>query len=106
MKNFTEETEDNVSSEHENHFIRLPMTTSLGGKTTCVDLTVFFSLNPENNMIFYQKVDGLVGRSSYDMSHLTQTHGVTITNLILGNKEQWDVGEIWYRPTDKLLSAV
>lgn len=90
--------------EREQHFIRLPMTTSLGGKTSAIDLLVVFEL--EGETYFYKSITGSIGEASYSMNHLSQTHGVTLTHLIMNNKDNWDNDKIWYRPTSQLLAAV
>ncbi len=77
-------------------FVKLPMTTSLCGKTQKIDLTIQFRIE-ENGNFEFDYINGEVNGQSHDMSHLSHTHGVTLVELILGNRGMWNVEDNWYR---------
>lgn len=82
-----------------NHFVMLPMASQLGGKTSYVDIKVSFDYNEERESLNFTSIVGKSGKDVYDFSHLTHTHGEVISELVWGNKGEWNNEEIWYRST-------
>lgn len=78
-------------------FIKLPLSTCIGGLNHQVDLLVVFTYDEETFSINYQKLVGFSGGEMLNYNGLEKAYGEMLTKLIWGNRENWNNEELWYR---------
>lgn len=86
-------------------FVKIPMTSAICGRTQQIDLQITFEIY-QNKELRFISIEGTVGEESYDMGYLTHSHGTTLVECVIGNKENWNNDKLWYRSLDNSLKLV
>lgn len=78
-------------------FIRLPLSTCIGGLNHQVDLLITFTYDEETFTINYKSLVGDSQGELLNYNGMENVYGEMLTKLIWGNRENWNNKEIWYR---------